>query len=73
MKQLSLFQVEGGVAPRESASNGRFTQYVENQACRMEQCGWVEEATNLRRWARELRAGDVESGYVVQEPLLPRS
>jgi hypothetical protein len=39
----------------------------------MEQCGWAEEARNLRGWAKELRSSGVEAEFMIQEPLLPRS
>jgi hypothetical protein len=55
-----------------NSPTGSFTQYVESQACRMEQCGWVEEARSLRGWAKELRSSGVEAEYMVQEPLFPR-
>ena len=72
MKQTRFSRGDGEATARASAETGSFAEYVESQAGRMECCGWTEEATNLRRWVRELRAGDVEAGYMVQEPLLPR-
>lgn len=72
MKQIKFFRGVGEPTNRANAETGSFTEYVESQAGRMECCGWAEEARNLRRWVRELRASDVEAGYTAQEPLLPR-
>lgn len=33
----------------------RFAEDVEKHANIMQQAGWVQDATNLRKWARELR------------------
>ncbi len=72
MKQTKFSRGDGEATTRASAETGSFAEYVESQAGRMECCGWAEEATNLRRWVRELRASGVDAGYMVQEPLLPR-
>ncbi len=73
MKQLRSSKADQTSGMDRSSPTGSFTQYVESQACRMEQCGWPEEARNLRGWARELRSSGVEAELMAQEPLLPRS
>jgi len=72
MEQTKFSRGDGAATTRASGETGSFTEYVESQAGRMECCGWAEEATNLRRWVRELRSNGVEAGYMVQESLLPR-
>jgi hypothetical protein len=73
MKQFKTSKADQSSGKDRSSPTGSFTQYVESQACRMEQCGWAEEARNLRGWAKELRSSGVEAEFMIQEPLLPRS
>jgi hypothetical protein len=73
MKQLRSFKADQPSGLDHSSQMVGFTQYVESQACRMEQCGWAEEAKNLRGWAKELRSSSVDAEFMIQEPLLPRS
>ncbi len=72
MKHLTSSKSDQQSLTDRNSSTGSFTQYVESQACRMEQCGWAEEAKSLRGWARELRSSGVEAEYMAREPLFPR-
>jgi len=72
MNQIVFTCRDAEPAPMAGGMNEDFAEFIESQAGRMERCGYGEEASSLRRWAKELRNGTVEAGYRIREPLLPR-
>lgn len=73
MNEIVFFRRNGEADAAPIGGAEGFAEYVEDQAERMERCGYMDEAANLRRWLKELRTGGVEAGYRLREPLLPRN